>query len=150
MKTTNLKLPSPRAWHELSTPTLATLAVFALLLFAAVVGRVQIIRQQAAAAPTPALVLVYVATPVPSPVPTPVPLPTPDERVYQELAALRAQVAQLQAAQQPDVVYVQAPPAEQPAYVEQAAPTPAMQPQAAALLDRNAWASTAATARAGR
>lgn len=159
MITTKLKLP--RRWYELSTPTLATLAILSLVLCAAIVGRVQSLRQQAAAVPTPALAYVYVY-PTAHPSPTATAVPTPDERVYQELAALREQVAQLQAAQQaqPQVIYVQ-PEAPAPAYQvaneqpERAAPTPELPtpelaPQTQAILDRGAWAAMAATARAGR
>ena len=137
--------------------------IFLLLLIGLVVGRVQSLRQQAAqAAPTPALAYVLIATSTPIPTAPP---PTPDGRVLEELAALRAQVAQLQAAQQapPEVVYVPQPVyvAPAPVYVEQAAPTPepyqvasepppTMAPQTHAILDRAAWAAAAATARAGR
>lgn len=107
---------------------------------------------RAVAVPTPALpIIIMQATPAPTALPTMA--PTPDTRVLEELAALRQQVADLQAAQAnqpaPQVVYqvVSAPQVEAAPTVDsvqyQVDSAPALAPQTAAILDRNAWAAQA-------
>jgi hypothetical protein len=160
MTTTNLR-PPRRAWYDVSPPIGAAICVLALLMIAALVGRIRSEQSTAQAVPTPALPVIIIQKEAAQAVPTPAPA-TPDQQVYQELARLQARIADLEAQQaaapQPQVVY-------QPVYIEQppayAVPTPepvyqmtyeppAMQPQQSAILDRGAWASQAATARAGR
>jgi hypothetical protein len=70
LTTTNLQLPSVRAWWNLPTPIAATICIFALLTIAALVGRLQ--QAPAAAVPTPALdPIIIIATPQIEPIPTP-------------------------------------------------------------------------------
>lgn len=113
-----------------------------------------------AAVPTPALPItpasiIIIASPVPTVQPQPT--ATPDTRVFEELAALRAEVAALREVPPPapQVIYqvvnqpVDAAPtvdAEQYTVANQP-PAPTMAPQQAAILDRNAWAAQAAEQR---
>lgn len=99
-------------------PAWIVVSVFLLAAFASALSRVLPSRASAQPAePTPALMIMF-ATAHPTQPPT---QPTPDQRVYAELAALRARVAELEAErQQPIVVTYQ----EQPA-IEIAPPTPA-------------------------
>lgn len=62
--TSHLKLPSARAWYDLSTPVCAALVIFLLLLIALIVGRVRS-AQQATAVPTalPAITIIQTAQP---------------------------------------------------------------------------------------
>lgn len=80
----------------------------------------------------------------------PVPTSTPDTRVLEELAALREQVAQLQAAQPaPQIIYqvvnapAEAAPTVDAAQYQVTNTAPTMAPQTAAILDRQAWAAQA-------
>lgn len=66
MKTINLKLPSPRAWYELSTPVCAALCIFLLLLIGLIVGRVRSMPSTQAQ-PTPAIIII--ASPLPQGIP---------------------------------------------------------------------------------
>lgn len=73
LTTTNLKLPSVRAWWNLPTPTAATICIFSLLGIAALLGRMRSVPS-AAAVPTPALDrIIVIATAQPQPRPTPAP-----------------------------------------------------------------------------
>lgn len=156
MTTTNLNKTLRARWYDVSPPVAAVVVVFALLLIGLLVGRIQSMPS-VVLQPTPALPIIIIASPrMEPPRPTPAP-PTPDQAVYAELAALRARVAELEAQQavqpQPEVVYVQQPAAEAAPTPEQYQVTnepPTMAPQTAAILDRGAWASSAATAQAGR
>jgi hypothetical protein len=146
LTTTRLTLPCRRTWYDLPVPATIVICVFSLIAIAFLVGKLRS-APAAVTVPTPAL-MILIATSAPTAEPAP---PTPDQQVYQELAALRARVAELeqQAAAPPQVVY-------QPVYVEQpayAAPTPApelyavaseplptMPPQQMVILDRQQWA----------
>jgi hypothetical protein len=73
LTTTNLQLPSVRAWWNLPTPIAATICIFALLMIAALIGRLQQ-APIAAAVPTPALdPIIIIASPLPVVPPTAIP-----------------------------------------------------------------------------
>jgi len=68
--TVHLKLPSPRAWYDLSTPVCAALMIFLILLVGLVIGRLRSVHAVDTAQP---VAYVFIATPIPT-VPTLAPL----------------------------------------------------------------------------